>query len=212
MVATKSYLTRPRWLVSSKLWELTLMYNTIGQSFGFSTDSPYWSSSKAQVYFVVRRFRRRIWDRSMSLSYNVRFIRSVTFTENENVGDCDYGGCPDPNAINYDPNATFDDGSCYHYGPYFIDDGYDGIVVFTVDWVVADAEDCATIVVNSGEWPEEVSWNINCNDGSSIMEALLMDLCSCAIWLFRHVWFLWDGWNEVSFNYFHFLVVQTLPH
>ena len=24
----------------------------------------------------------------------------------------DYGACTDPNAINYDPNATFDDGSC----------------------------------------------------------------------------------------------------
>ena len=32
------------------------------------------------------------------------------------IGDCDviidYGACTDPNAINYDPSATFDDGSC----------------------------------------------------------------------------------------------------
>ena len=41
------------------------------------------------------------------------------------IGDCDviidYGACTDPNAINYDPNATFDDGSCEY------DDICDGI-------------------------------------------------------------------------------------
>ena len=28
------------------------------------------------------------------------------------MSSCDYGACTDSNAINYNPNATFDDGSC----------------------------------------------------------------------------------------------------
>ncbi|MBI88843.1 MAG: hypothetical protein CMG60_02045 [Candidatus Marinimicrobia bacterium] len=30
----------------------------------------------------------------------------------------DVPGCTDPNAVNYDPDATFDDGSCYYVGDY----------------------------------------------------------------------------------------------
>ncbi len=61
---------------------------------------------------------------------------------------CPYGGCTDPEAFNYDIEASFEDGSCIYI------------------------EDCdaTTVLLNyvPGSWPEEVSWTINDDQGNIV--------------------------------------------
>ncbi len=59
---------------------------------------------------------------------------------NETCGNDSIGGCTDPNALNYNPIASFDDSSCQYPEP-------------------CDANEIL-ITVHSGSWASEISWAI----------------------------------------------------
>ena len=105
------------------------------------------------------------------------------------IGDCgdviDVPGCTDASALNYNADATLDDGSC-EYEP--VDCDYELITVGMIDsygdgWngaeliisgqsltletgsegtatVCIDMSVCNSITVSEGAWPSEVSWAI----------------------------------------------------
>ena len=103
--------------------------------------------------------------------------------------DCDsiVFGCTDPNAINYDPDATEDDGSCIY-------------------------EECDAnqldLVIETGVWAEEISWNIVQdgvelygdgiyeNDSEYTYELCLEDGC----YAFEMFDEYGDGWNGGVFT------------
>ena len=101
-------------------------------------------------------------------------------------------GCTDPTAVNFDPNANTDDGSCcygnwatlYMYDSY--GDGWNGNTFVMTDALTgsvvvnttlasgsagtADAcipDGCYDIVVDGGSWQSEVSWDLD--DGTGII-------------------------------------------
>jgi hypothetical protein len=108
-------------------------------------------------------------------------------------------GCTDPGAVNYDPDATFDDGSCIScpegQQPLIIsmfdsaDDGWngssytiintDGDVVATGNLTFAEGGSgqdiiclppgCYAISLNAGSWPGEVGWTLGTWDGDEIL-------------------------------------------
>ena len=61
-------------------------------------------------------------------------------------------GCTDPWAGNFDPSANTDDGSC--------------------DYSCNEPNQSSSVVVNSGENPNEIAWSIQTVDGEIILEAL----------------------------------------
>ena len=105
---------------------------------------------------------------------------------------CDYSclGCTNPDAVNYNPFASVDDGSCC-FGAYIqfnmfdsFGDGWNGATYsfydadgnlvaeggllsnendgeFDTDDVCVDAAGCYTLIVTDGSYPSEVSWTIS---------------------------------------------------
>ena len=102
------------------------------------------------------------------------------------VGSCGLAGCTDSTAFNFNPEATFDDGSCepFIYGctnPF--SNNYaasantdDGSCTFCVDGaevaelpegVYPDAN--VTVTVNTGAWANEIQWSIETPGGEVVM-------------------------------------------
>jgi len=103
-----------------------------------------------------------------------------------NVGACAVYGCTDPNAANYDPAATADDGSC---------------VICADNWV--------TITCGGGSFLSEVSWTLLASDGSTVtagtagvfgapwtMDMCLPDDCYTVDMIDSYG----DGWNGNIFS------------
>ena len=105
-------------------------------------------------------------------------------------------GCTDPNAVNYDPNATVDDGSCIICNGSWVTlnmydtygDGWNGnewsatsttngttYGPFTLssgssgDQSFCLPNDCYDIVCSNGTWQSEVSWTITDVSGTSLL-------------------------------------------
>ena len=104
------------------------------------------------------------------------------------TGESVTGGCTDPNAINYDPNATFDDGSCEYE---IICNGIEATVnIFTdlyaseMSWELVDL-DGASVATGSG-FTSDNSTNVCLVEGSSYT-MIMMDSYG-------------DGWNGGSFT------------
>ena len=58
--------------------------------------------------------------------------------ETHNGETCEYSGCTDPaDAANYDPKATFDDGSCVHWTPDTFEDAAMDPAMMNGDWTAA---------------------------------------------------------------------------
>jgi hypothetical protein len=98
-------------------------------------------------------------------------------------GDCgeivqDGYGCIDPEALNYDPEATEDDGSCEY---------------------PIDCSDLTTVLieVGGGTWDSEISWSIGGFSGTSgSSQACLEDGCQ----IFSMFDSYGDGWNSAQVN------------
>ena len=102
------------------------------------------------------------------------------------------GGCTDPAATNYDPNAAFDDGSCTYSsctdltlnmvdafgdgwnGNTFTLTNSAGVVSFSATLATGAAgvdsiclpDDCYTIACGGGSWAAEVSWTLTDASGA----------------------------------------------
>ena len=72
-------------------------------------------------------------------------------------GTDDVFGCTDPEANNYDPNATVEDGSC------------------TYDEVPCDANEYV-VTVDGGSWQAEVSWEIVDAAGTVVLSEVRQSL------------------------------------
>ena len=105
---------------------------------------------------------------------------------------CDYSclGCTNPDAVNYNPFASVDDGSCC-FGAFIefnmfdsFGDGWNGATYtfydadgnavatgdllsnenngdFDTDQICVDTPGCYTLIVTDGSWPSEISWTIS---------------------------------------------------
>jgi len=105
---------------------------------------------------------------------------------------CDYSclGCTNSDAVNYDPFASVDDGSCC-FGAFIefnmfdsFGDGWNGATYtfydadgnavatgdllsnenngdFDTDQICVDTPGCYTLIVTDGSWPSEISWTIS---------------------------------------------------
>jgi hypothetical protein len=98
-------------------------------------------------------------------------------------------GCTDPLALNYDPEANIDDGSCFY------------------------AEDCegsvVEVIINTGSFGNEISWNIVNESGNEIAGAGVYQSDSTfseylcleeGCYVFQMFDSFGDGWNGGSFN------------
>ena len=86
------------------------------------------------------------------------------------VGTCYIDGCTDETALNYDPVATVDDGSCIAIVEGCMNDAY---AEYNSDANVDDGS-CATLLcagnvvslsVGGGAWDGEISWTLGENSG-----------------------------------------------
>jgi len=78
------------------------------------------------------------------LSVMVIFLMTLLFTPSETFAMVDCGGCVDPDACNFNPAATEDDGSCVYTPECFL-------------WAANDI-----LCVTEGEF---IDYNVLCNDG-----------------------------------------------
>jgi len=82
------------------------------------------------------------------------------------VAACDFFGCADPGASNYDPAATADDGSCEYVGC------TDATACNYMPSATSDDGSCAfeslDIVINPDNYPGEVSWDLVDDAGNTI--------------------------------------------
>jgi hypothetical protein len=108
-------------------------------------------------------------------------------------------GCTDSFALNYDVDATIDDGSCTYplagctdesalnYNPEATED--DGSCTYPID---CDGLTAVTIEVGGGSWSYEVSWSVGgFIGGEGVLEACLEDGCHT----FNMADSYGDGWN-----------------
>ena len=116
------------------------------------------------------------------------------------IGDCGFVyGCTDSLALNYNTEATIDNGSCTYplagctdesalnYNPAATED--DGSCTYPID---CDGLTSVVIEVGGGSWQSEVSWNIAGFEGiSGSTEACLEDGCHT----FNMYDSYGDGWN-----------------
>lgn len=111
---------------------------------------------------------------------------NLTYTTSQ--GCQDIYGCTDPDAINYNPNANIDDGSCE----------FD---------VTCDLNE-VTVLVNPGPWANEVSWNLVLDSlaiaggGNYTSNATVQyDLClEDGCYIFEMYDSFGDGWNGATFT------------
>jgi hypothetical protein len=103
------------WFMPSKP-QLQLMYSTIGQgssNIGGFINEWYWSSTQTggnSLAWVVGFFNGSNGYKDMNTSvYPIRAVRAVTF-------ETEVLDCTDASAVNFNPNATVDDGSCEYAG------------------------------------------------------------------------------------------------
>ena len=82
------------------------------------------------------------------------------------VAACDFPGCQDPGASNYNPTATTDDGSCEYLGC------TDATACNYVPTATTDDGSCAFEALNINivpdNFPSEVSWDLVTDDGTTV--------------------------------------------
>ena len=141
------------------------------------------------------------------------------------VGSCCSSGCTDPNACNYDPDATSGDDSSCEYAFGYFDCGGNCTAVVDCAGVCGgnaaedecgvcngDGSSCGggceppnellSMSVGGGSWDSEISWEISDLDGSIIAEgtegddSVCLDLGSC--YTFEMIDSYGDGWNGAT--------------
>jgi len=91
-------------------------------------------------------------------------------------------GCTDPNALNYDPLATYDDGSCTYPQPIY--GCMDPLSTNFNPWATSDDGSCASgpsscpqgqsslqILFTPDQWPQETSWILYDSTGTVVADA-----------------------------------------
>ena len=91
-------------------------------------------------------------------------------------------GCTDPNALNYDPLATYDDGSCTYPQPIY--GCMDPLSTNFNPWATSDDGSCASgpsscpqgqsslqILFTPDQWPQETSWVLYDSTGTVVADA-----------------------------------------
>ena len=116
-------------------------------------------------------------------------------------------GCTDPTAVNYDPNATVDDGSCIYCSGTWVSlnmydtygDGWNNNTWTATSttggasygpYTIANGssaaesfclpDDCYSVICNGGSWQNEVSWTLS-NSGSFAASETTSSIGSCIV-------------------------------
>ena len=107
---------------------------------GQTINVAFQSACKYNVYYSTGTYRDYVW------------VDNINFTEQSPI----VYGCTDPNALNFDPNATQDDGSCTYpcaVAPYStsFEDGIAQLGLVPADWT-NNTDDNANGNANYGDW------------------------------------------------------------